>query len=125
MRVVISDYWDVRSAERRHEARDEAKVLRLARSMLKYGWSGPPLVMLEPYRLMLTGVHRIAALDEIAESDPDNDILHAIPLVVVHASDQDLDETSILEVRDSEDVADILDEWGEHATAEIVRDEGS
>lgn len=46
-----------------HEVRDTAKVTRIAKSIEENGWIGAPMVA--DGELLITGVHRYAALEEL------------------------------------------------------------
>ena len=50
-----------------HEVRDTAKVERIAKSIEENGWIGAPMVA--DGELLITGVHRYAALRQIDRTD--------------------------------------------------------
>jgi len=127
----------IRSIERRHAVTDPDHVFALAKSIRAHGWQGPPLVIWGPINwgnsVMLTGVHRMAALDLLLKQDREFAEGLDIPVLVVDQqglSEEVIDDAGIhwdgdiVSLYDSDEIATLLDAMGEREAASLVRDEG-
>jgi len=139
MDLHLFRYDRIRGEERLHDVEDPRLVVRLAESIRQKGWNGPPLVMWGPTSygntLMLTGVHRMAALDLLDEQDPEG-IPEKIPVAVVDqreltdtVADRLAEKYGIyveygLSSLDSDAWSDVLGEMGYQEEAKLVRAEG-
>ena len=80
--MQISCYATPNSTDRKH-------VDEIARSILKHGWDGAPILVDSVQGICLTGSHRMAALQHLADD-----------------SDMDVDDMTV-----ALDVHDILEDW--------------
>lgn len=74
-------------------------VAEIKGSILQNGWQGAPILVSQAHAMLITGSHRLAALEYIASTDYDFDL-------------DDLGDVA-------EDVDDILDAWCEENDASI------
>jgi hypothetical protein len=119
MRVETASSEDLRAIPR-HDAHDAAKLGALVASMDADGWRGRPLLAVETcngYRL-LTGSHRYAAIQQLAEPID-------VPIAIVDAdavdaacdaADMTADEL-ITECLDDDDLAALLADLDDEAAA--------
>lgn len=80
--MQISCYATPNSTDRKH-------VDEIARSILKHGWDGAPILVDSVQGICLTGSHRMAALQHLADD-----------------TDMDVDDMTV-----ALDVHDILEDW--------------
>lgn len=68
----MATYEDIQSLPMVNEV-DEKKVSEIKKSILENGWQGAPILYTNLG--LVTGSHRLAALQEIAETGEDDDVL--------------------------------------------------
>lgn len=102
---------------------DEKKVSEIKKYILKNGWKGAPILYTNMG--LVTGSHRLAALQEIEESGEDDDVLFedvaedVTDIINDYCSSHDTywDELDFSSLRDIfsgtwvEEYADSIDEW--------------
>lgn len=118
----MATYFDIKSLPLVNEV-DEKKVSEIKKSILKNGWKGAPILYTNMG--LVTGSHRLAALQEIEESGEDDDVLFedvaedVTDIINDYCSSHDTywDELDFSSLRDIfsgtwvEEYADSIDEW--------------
>lgn len=118
----MATYFDIKSLPLVNEV-DEKKVSEIKKSILENGWLGAPILYTNMG--LVTGSHRLAALQEIEESGEDDDVLFedvaedVTDIINDYCSSHDTywDELDFSSLRDIfsgtwvEEYADSIDEW--------------
>lgn len=68
----MATYWDIKSLPMVNDV-DEEKVEEIKNSILTNGWKGCPILYTDLG--LVTGSHRLAALQSIEETEDDDDVL--------------------------------------------------
>lgn len=118
----MATYFDISSLPTVNEV-DQSKVEEIKKSILKNGWKGAPILYTNMG--LVTGSHRLAALQEIEETGEDDDVLFedvaedVTDIINDYCSSHDTywDELDFSSLRDIfsgtwiEEYADNIDEW--------------
>lgn len=118
----MATYFDISSLPTVNEV-DQNKVEEIKKSILENGWLGAPILYTNMG--LVTGSHRLAALQEIEESGEDDDVLFedvaedVTDIINDYCSSHDTywDELDFSSLRDIfsgtwvEEYADSIDEW--------------
>nr|DAE78021.1 MAG TPA: hypothetical protein [Caudoviricetes sp.] len=118
----MATYFDISSLPTVNEV-DQNKVSEIKKSILENGWLGAPILYTNMG--LVTGSHRLAALQEIEESGEDDDVLFkdvaedVTDIINDYCSSHDTywDELDFSSLRDIfsgtwvEEYADSIDEW--------------